>query len=139
MIDVADYDHVPEGPGTVLVSHEANLSTDRAGRPGLLYVRKRTLSGTTAERFQVVLKAALNAAAVLENHPDLAGKVSFRTDEFLIRIYDRLEAPNTPETFDSVRRELEAVLAEKFAKLRVKLEYVPSALEAFEVRVTATL
>jgi hypothetical protein len=25
LIDVADYEHVPEGPGTVLVAHEANI------------------------------------------------------------------------------------------------------------------
>ena len=40
LIDVADYKHVKSGPGTVLVSHEANLSTDLAGdRLGLLYAR----------------------------------------------------------------------------------------------------
>src|SRR5258706_13193320 len=40
LIDVADYKHVPAGPGTVLVAHEANLSIDQAdNRLGLLYAR----------------------------------------------------------------------------------------------------
>ena len=31
LIDVADYDHVHHGPGTLLVSHEANFGMDRGG------------------------------------------------------------------------------------------------------------
>ena len=28
LVDVADYDHVPEGPGILLVAHEGNLGID---------------------------------------------------------------------------------------------------------------
>src|SRR5439155_26999201 len=43
-IDVADYEHVPDGPGTVLVTHEANFALDNTGgRPGLLYQRKQQI------------------------------------------------------------------------------------------------
>jgi len=53
LIDVADYEHVPNGPGTVLVSHEANIHLDLAdGRPGLLYVRKQPLKGDMRERIR---------------------------------------------------------------------------------------
>ena len=31
LIDVADYDHVPEGPGILLVAHEGNLGMDLIG------------------------------------------------------------------------------------------------------------
>ena len=42
LIDVADYTHVPQGPKTVLVGHEANYTLDDTdGRPGLRYGRKR--------------------------------------------------------------------------------------------------
>jgi hypothetical protein len=41
LIDVADYAHVPDGPGIVLVSHEANFYLDRFdSRLGLTYTRK---------------------------------------------------------------------------------------------------
>ena len=46
LIDVADYQHVYGGPGTVLVAHEANFSMDREeGRLGLMYTRKQPASG----------------------------------------------------------------------------------------------
>ncbi|MCS7047943.1 MAG: hypothetical protein NZ483_01440, partial [Verrucomicrobiae bacterium] len=42
LIDVHDYSHVYQGPGILLVAHEANISIDQSeGRPGLLYLRKR--------------------------------------------------------------------------------------------------
>src|SRR5258708_12787722 len=41
LIDVADYAHVPAGPGVVLVGHEGSYSLDNAdNRLGLLYQRK---------------------------------------------------------------------------------------------------
>src|SRR5437763_2347144 len=64
LIDVADYKHVPEGPGTVLVSHEANIYTDQGeGRLGLLYFRKQPFAGaaTFAERLRATFRDALEA------------------------------------------------------------------------------
>jgi len=38
LIDVADYKHVCQGPGVVLIGHEADYALDMTGgRPGLLY------------------------------------------------------------------------------------------------------
>ena len=46
LIDVADYRHVPDGPGVLLIAHEANYSLDMAeGRLGLLYNRKAAVGG----------------------------------------------------------------------------------------------
>src|SRR5471032_3277875 len=46
LIDVADYAHVPAGPGTLVVASEANIHMDRSeNRLGLLYVRKQPLAG----------------------------------------------------------------------------------------------
>jgi hypothetical protein len=107
-IDVADYEHVPDGPGTVLVTHEANFSMDSAnGRPGLLYQRKQALPGTFAERLPIIFRHTLLAAARLEQNPP---GLKFRTDEMLFRIADRLLAPNTAETFEAVKPELEGFL-----------------------------
>src|SRR5882757_7269132 len=62
LIDVADYKHVPSGPGTVLVAHEANLSTDQAdNRLGLLYARKQPIAGDLTERLRVTFRSALQA------------------------------------------------------------------------------
>jgi hypothetical protein len=106
MIDVADYDHVPDGPGTVLVTHEANLYLDHiGGRPGLLYQRKQPLTGPFAERLRSVLRHTLAAAKRLEEYPGLR----FRADEIQFKIHDRLLAPNTPETFVAVKADLQSV------------------------------
>src|SRR5579872_6398840 len=81
LIDVADYGHVANGPGTVLVSSEANFYTDRAEqRLGLLYSRKLPLPGSFQERLRAAVREALKAAAKLETEPLLVGKLKFKTD-----------------------------------------------------------
>src|SRR5437763_403185 len=122
-IDVADYDHVPDGPGTVLVTHEANFALDSTGgRPGLLYQRKQPLPGNFGDRITITLRHALQAAARLEQHPGL----KFRTDELTFRIADRLLAPNTPETFTAVRPTLEATLRVLFGDAPFSLAHAAS-------------
>src|SRR6266550_1873326 len=132
-IDVADYEHVPDGPGTVLVTHEANFSTDSAnGRPGLLYQRKQALPGTFGERLPIMFRHTLLAAARLEQNPGL----KFRTDEMLFRIADRLLAPNTVETFNAVKPDLEAFLRTLFgASVSFDLAHNPSPRGLFEVTI----
>src|SRR5579871_5658816 len=81
LIDVANYSHVHEGPGTVLVSHEANIHADLGeGKLGLLYIRKQPGAGATfQERLRSTFGYALRAALMLEQDSSLAGKLSFRT------------------------------------------------------------
>ena len=46
LIDVADYTHVPAGPGIVLIGHEGNYSVDNSGnRLGVRYNRKAAVDG----------------------------------------------------------------------------------------------
>src|SRR6478736_4211375 len=62
LIDVADYSHVPDGPKTVLVSHEAIFAIDYADdKPGLQYFRKQPISGTDSfvERLRAVFRIEL--------------------------------------------------------------------------------
>ena len=131
LIDVADYAHVHNGPGIVLVSEEANYSFDSTkGRPGLTYQRKQPLNGTLAERIRAVLRYTLEAAALLEQSLD--GRIKFRADEVQFRIHDRLLAPNDAGTFETVRADLQQVFGETFGS-DFKLDYRPSDLELFEV------
>jgi hypothetical protein len=106
LIDVADYRHVPHGPGVLLVGHEANYSMDGArGRRGLLYSRKATVDGSNADRFQQALSAATQACLMLEE--ELPG-LRFHRQEFELFINDRALAPNRHETYEAVLPELEA-------------------------------
>ena len=67
LIDVADYRHVPAGPGVLLVGFEGDYSVDHAGnRPGLRYNRKAPLPGADEDRLLQALRAAGRGCLRLE-------------------------------------------------------------------------
>src|SRR6266849_3514271 len=75
LIDVADYTHVPAGPGIVLIGHEGNYSVDNTGnRLGVRYNRKAALDGSNQDRLAQAARAALAASQRLEADPRLGGK-----------------------------------------------------------------
>lgn len=138
LIDVADYQHVHHGPGTVLVSHEGNFSTDHAeGRLGLQYNRKQPLGGSFADRLSSIFVIALEGCVRLEEDAKLAG-IRFGGDEVIFRINDRLAAPNTQSTFAAIRGDLEAFLVELYAGAAVELHHEPHPEKLFEVRIRAS-
>jgi hypothetical protein len=135
LIDVADYLHVHNGPGIMLIGHEADYSLDnRAGRLGLLYNRKEQLDGTTQEKLAQAARAALTAAQILEKENGL----KFNGSEVQLIINDRLLVPNTAETFAA----LEFELREFFGRLCDGAEYTLShhtdARERFTVNVSTS-
>jgi hypothetical protein len=137
LIDVADYKHVHEGPGTVLVSHEANIHADLGdGRLGLLYVRKQPLPGSFARRLRATLSYTLRCASLLEQDAAFEGRIRFRTNDPIFRIYDRLCAPNTPQTFAEIGPDLESVLKNMYGA-EVSLAHTPDAQRLFEVAISA--
>ena len=139
LIDVSDYGHVHHGPGTLLVAHEANFTTDQGeGRLGLMYARKQRVNGTFADRLRQALVATLEGARRLENDPTLAGRIKFRTDELLIAIHDRLNAASTPETFEGVRSELQHVLSDAYGT-DVAIRHVGTKETPFKVGVKTRL
>jgi hypothetical protein len=136
VIDVANYDHVPKGPGVVLIGHGSDYFMDEAeGRLGLLHNRKRS-GPAPAERLADLARRTLHVAALLEKEPSLAGKVAFATNELLFRVNDRLAAPNTDATFASLRDELEA-LGQRLFGGAVALARVGGPKELFAVRLTS--
>ena len=115
LIDVADYKHVPQGPGIILVGYEGDYALDMGGgRAGLLYTRKRNLDGDLHTVLHRVFRLALTACSLLEADASLGGKITFRTDEAELRFLDRLHTPNRPETVEALRRELAAALADVY-------------------------
>lgn len=108
LIDVADYEHVHEGPGILLIAHEANYSLDqRDGRLGLLYNRKAAHDGTFQSRLAQAHKAALAACDRLEQEAPFKGKLAFDRNVIEFFVNDRLLAPNTDETWEALSPELE--------------------------------
>src|SRR5580704_3214712 len=74
LLDVADYRHVPNGPGMTVIGLQANYSVDNTdGRLGVRYNRKAALEGTNGERLRQAAHAALSCFQRLEAEPSLKG------------------------------------------------------------------
>lgn len=111
LIDVADYDHVPEGPGILLVGHQANIGLDEiGGRVGLLYYRKQPLEGDLAARLRATVTTALQACRLLEQDDALGGRLRFDAGGVELFANDRLNAPNAPATYAAFQPALDALL-----------------------------
>ena len=74
LIDVADYSHVPAGPGVMLIAHEGNYALDETGHArGVVYYSKRKLAGELPERWRMVARKALKAAQLMSADAELEG------------------------------------------------------------------
>src|ERR1051326_6294953 len=67
LLDVASYAHVKDGPGIILIGHEADCSLDLTdGRLGLRYNRKAVGEGNNQSRLEQAGRAALEALQRLQ-------------------------------------------------------------------------
>jgi hypothetical protein len=113
-VDVTDYSHVPNGPGVLLIAHDAFFSVDnRAGQLGFLYNRRTPLEGDLAGKVREAYDSALTAARKLEKE---VPSLRFDATRFELFVNDRALAPNNEETDRAVRPVVEAVYAEKVGK-----------------------
>jgi len=118
LIDVADYSHVHEGPGVLLVGHDAIYAYDLSrGEPGLLYSRRRETSpelegiGTLERRIESLLASAFRACDLIEAEPQLGGRVAFDRHRLELQVNDRL-FPSDEETALTIARAFRRTLAE---------------------------
>jgi hypothetical protein len=136
-IDVADYEHVHEGPGVVLVGHQFDYYWDLGeGRPGLIYLRKRE-APTPDVRLKDAIRRALVGCRLLEQEPALAG-LAWKTDELLVKVPDRLRAPTDDAGFAAFKAELEPIAGKLYGGAKVTIERVGEARDVLGVRVTAS-
>ena len=123
LFDVADYAHVPDSPGIVLVTYETSFAMDRSdGRFGLLAQRRVAREGDSEAMVASTLEQTLRVAAKLEGDPRLAGKLEFDRSTIRVESNDRLRAPNTDEgyrVFEPVlKRAVAAVLPGKSPQVK---------------------
>jgi len=138
VIDVADYGHVHDGPGIMLVANEGNYSFDESGgRRGLAYYARRRLPGGLNERLALVCRRAFNACRLIEADAAFKGKLAFNAADLEIFANDRLLAPNSDATLKSMRPAIEALLAKLHPGAKFELTREPDAKERFSVRVKA--
>ena len=134
LLDVADYSHVPDGPGIVLIGHEADYALDNTdGRLGVRYNRKEALPGSNRDRLTQAARAAVNAFVRLEKDFNL----HFNNREIEIVINDRLLASNTDETRKAVEPELRSFLKQLFGSTEFSLTYPSERRRLFSVEARA--
>lgn len=139
LIDVADYRHVPDGPGVMLIGDEGHYSFDRlGGQPGLSYARKRDQVGDIAAKLSEALGRALAAAEALAGEPSLAGKLALSADRLEIQVMNRLIAPNTAATYDQLRSHLADFLAPLYPGRDVELGHLGEGKHPLGASVTVT-
>ena len=132
--DVADYTHMQEGPGVLLVADDANLSIDESeNRRGLLFSQKKPLSGSNHEKLVAVLRTALENCRRLEDEARLKGSIRFSGSEVAVAINDRLQAPNTDDTFNEIRPDIEAAAQRLFGGAPFTLQRDKDARKRFNV------
>ena len=133
LIDVADYLHVPKGPGVMLIGHAEDYSLDNGGGVyGLLYNRKKELDGSNADRYASAFGRAARACGLLEAAFE---SLKFSRTRFDLIVNNRAVAPNTPETFAAFLPEFEAYLKEAFGE-GCTVEQFGEPRQRFGVRVT---
>jgi hypothetical protein len=139
LIDVADYRHVPGGPGVMLIGHEANYSLDWGpeNRLGLLYNRKAPMEGTTQDKLLQSFHAALDACRRLQEEPAFSGNLRFDAGSCDVILNDRLLTPNTEETWLALKPEFEAFFESLFGHKKYLLHRGCQPRERFRVRVEA--
>jgi hypothetical protein len=137
MIDVADYKHVKHGPGVVLVGDANDYYLDEGeGRPGLMFSRKRHGSGPEG-RVREAFARALKACTLLEAAPELGGKLTFATDEVLIRTPDRLRVSNDEAGFAQVSKDVSPILDKLYGPGGYSIARGAASPEPLSLRVKA--
>lgn len=115
LIDVADYKHVVDGPGVLLIGHEADYGLEVVdGELGFVYTRKRDVGESLAAAFQTLFVQSLNAARRLQSEPEVAG-LRIHTDAADVAILDRLHFENSDEGVNAIGPALEEALAGVYA------------------------
>ena len=110
LIDVADYRHVPKGPGVMVVAHEGHYAMDEGGPGiGLSYSVKRDTMGIAQERLPLVFERVLNACSLLEKEESLPG-LSFDGARVQVQVLSRLAAVNNETEFATLKSELQEFL-----------------------------
>lgn len=136
--DVADYSHMHQGPGIVLVAPDFYVSVDETGgRRGFLFSQKTRLEGSNQERLARVFQSALENCRRLQAEPALQRTIEFRFDEFEITLNDRLLAPNGDESYRAFKAEIEPFVTRLFGGAPVSLQQESDARRRVRLRIQA--
>ena len=139
LLDIADYQHVPDGPGVVLIGFDGDYSVDNTDhRLGVRYNRKTPLDGSNQDRLTQATRAALTAVQRLEADSRLDGKIRISGQEIEIFFNDRLLARNDDATRKAAEPELKSFLQKLFRGAELSLSYPTDRRKLFGVTARAS-
>jgi len=123
IIDLADYLHVPDGPGCLLVSHRWHFGIDfTGGRPGIFLSTRKGLEGDAESRFAHALRACAEKGQRLLAEEEVPPGVRLRPGELEVVVNDRVLFPNCDESEETLRPGLVAALDGTYGKGACTLE-----------------
>jgi len=138
LLDVADYSHVPAGPGVMLIAHEGNYALDETGHErGVMYYSKHKLTGELPDRFALVASKALQAAKLMSGDTELEGALKVPGNRLQFFANDRLAAPNTDGAYGEIEPALRTFLNRLYAGARYTVTREVDPKERMSVRVQA--
>jgi len=112
LLDVADYRHVPTGPGVMLITHEINFALDRSGeRFGLFAQQKLSQVNNRRDQILSLMRATVAFGALLESDWRVKKNLSLEGGRFHLMSNDRLRFPNTASAYSNILPDLEAASA----------------------------
>ncbi|MBS0420011.1 MAG: hypothetical protein JSR66_20030 [Proteobacteria bacterium] len=136
LIDVADYSHVPAGPGVMLIAHEGNYALDEGGHGrGVVYYSKRRLSDELSARLCLVASKALRAAKLMCEDAELGGAVNVPGNRLEFFANDRFTAPNTDAAYAQLEPALKTFLDRLYAGAPYTMTREADSKERLSVRV----
>ena len=123
---MADYSHVPAGPGIILIAHEANYSVEYGpeNRFGLLYNTKVARYDTNQDKIHHALQQAAKAAIRLQQNRFSNGNIRFSGEEVQLIVNSRTIVPNHPTSLDALRSDFESVFDNCYGKSNYSLNRV---------------
>jgi hypothetical protein len=132
LLDIADYRHVPAGPGVVLIGHQGNYSVDNTDdRLGVRYNRKAAVDGSNQQALRQAMRASLIACQRLESEPRLEGKLGFNGREIEFFVNDRLLAPNNDASRKAFHSDFETFFEKLFRGSEYSLSYTSEPRKLF--------
>jgi hypothetical protein len=119
-IDVVDYRHVPNGPGIVLIGLQGDYYLNKTG---LRYTRKAAVEGTNLDVLKQAFATGSTVCSRLES--EFEG-LKFCRKNFEISVNDRAIAPNTLESFEQLKGDIESFFTGELGAGSAKVAFVQS-------------
>ncbi len=137
-VDLADYAHMLDGPGVIIVGKQGNFGVNLyEPGPGLLYVGKKDYQGPNDHRILEVFRRHLALATALLAEPDYPPELKVQSGSWELAINDRLNFPNHAGTDQLLRPAIESALNKLFGAGGYRLARVEDAQRRYGYSIRA--